>query len=335
MSNFDSLSHGEDGVIDNGGSCATTIHNEMLCFVQQKSGILTLEDLVKICLDFYKKDEVLMARQVIDNVVSKRLSRRQGPDMLKSTIEDIIKCVLDPTKSLPTFYAVNLNRLPPVDAKHCDITAILIELKELRADVREICVLKAEMESMRSQVKECAKVRDQVALLKKQLDCLSGGEFPHLSAGTNVSIPLTSNSSDLRVTYAEQAKALSKAPEAWKAKPAMRPPVIGASNRVSNMKSVVTKRTIDIFLSRLHPASDESDIRECLREIVPHVPDEDIQCKRLKSRYEQLYCSYYVAISVDTLEMSRFIELLLKADSWPSGVLVRRYFKPKVSHGDN
>ena len=91
-------------------------------------------------MDFYKKDEVLAARQRVNSVVSKRLSARQGPNMMKATIEDIVKCVLNPDNILPMYCAVNLKRIPVIDVKHCNITAILLELKELRAEVREVGV---------------------------------------------------------------------------------------------------------------------------------------------------------------------------------------------------
>ena len=52
------------------------------------------------------------------------------------TTEDIVKCVLHPSVQLPEFRAKNLARLPPVDVSHCDVSAILLELHALRAEVR-------------------------------------------------------------------------------------------------------------------------------------------------------------------------------------------------------
>ena len=43
-----------------------------------------------------------------------------------------IKISLDPDVQLPMFCAANLARLPPVNASHVDISAILIELSALR-----------------------------------------------------------------------------------------------------------------------------------------------------------------------------------------------------------
>jgi len=114
----------------------------------------------------------------------------------------------------------------------------------------------------------------------------------------------------------------------------VRPSVIGVSSKQSSVKAVTRKRSVDIFISRLHPATDEPDIRELIRDNVPQISDEDVICSRLKSKYEQLYCSFYVSVRVNVVELKSHIELLLAAESWPSGLLIRRYFHPKSIHGD-
>lgn len=334
--------HAGDGVGDNSGT--GVVHNELLCFVQQKSGVLAADDLVKLCLDFYKKDEVLAARQLVNAVVSKRLSPRQGPNMMKATIEDIVRCILDTSNNLPMYCAVNLKRIPAIDAKHCDITAILLELKELRAEVRETCILKSELDSLRlqvsecialkEQVSECCALRDQIAQLQEQVLKLSHDdrrcEVPEdasrtsrASAPATKTVPLFTDLFKPTNSAGVQNVKIS------------RPPVIGASNRQSKVKAVATKRSVDIFVSRLPPDTNEDDIRELVREIVPNIQDEEVQCTRLQSKYEQLYCSYFIAVRVDPVDMKQFIELFLNADSWPSGLLVRRYFHPKRNHGDH
>jgi len=71
--------------------------------------------------------------------------------------EDIVKACLDPTNASHVYYAVDLSPLPSVDAKHCDVTAILMELQSLRAKVREIGHLRHEAEQLKV---ELAKAKD-------------------------------------------------------------------------------------------------------------------------------------------------------------------------------
>jgi len=135
-------------VSDNTGSC---IRSELLCYVHDKSQLLPVDDLVKICTDFYKNDEIYAARKIIDNA-GQRMPKRTGTNKLRTTVEDIVKAVLDPDRSLPTFYATDLSRLPPTDVKHCDMSGILAELQSLRSEVRAMRHLNDEVTALRQQV---------------------------------------------------------------------------------------------------------------------------------------------------------------------------------------
>jgi len=41
-------------------------------------------------------------------------------------------------------------------------------------------------------------------------------------------------------------------------------PVVGKAATHSRIKSVTTKRSIDVFVSRLHPATDDDDVMSCV-----------------------------------------------------------------------
>ena len=88
-------------------------------FVVDKSKIIPVDDLVKLCSDFYREDEIIEGRQLLLNFC--KLPKRKGSDRLRSTSEDIVKCVINPKHHLPTFYAIDLARLPPTDIKHCEL----------------------------------------------------------------------------------------------------------------------------------------------------------------------------------------------------------------------
>ena len=111
-------------------------------------------------------------------------------------------------------------------------------------------------------------------------------------------------------------------------KPLARLPVIGSSNTVSKLKSVVTRRPVDMFVSRLRPDTEPSDLLNCVKDVLGEDCG-DIECNKLKVKYTELYASYHISVSTDVRDLKRVIELLNAADSWPEGVLVRRYYKPK------
>ena len=139
------LNHGERSPV--------WVNSEILCFMSDKGHVLTFDQLVKICTDFYNEDEILSARQVIENA-GVRMPKRQGANKMRSTVEDILKAVLNPAVSLPQFCSMKLSRLPPVDVSHCDVTAILKELQGLRSEVREIRHLQAEIHELRLKLSE-------------------------------------------------------------------------------------------------------------------------------------------------------------------------------------
>lgn len=292
--------------------------NEFLCFVQQKVDTLPADHIIKLCNDFYKKDEIVTARTLLEGFLPKRLPKRQGSDMQKSTVEDIIKCVLDPNNQLPVFYAVNLSRLPPVDITHCDMSVILQELQALRAEVRE-------MQALRAQINDYSAMKTEIARLQENVESIVVNQQPtHAvsSSGTTQEIGKVAS-------YVEVLKAGKPKPRVQQ-----RPPVIGTSNVNNKVKAITVRRTIDVFVSRLHPTTCDEEIHECVEDIMTDVKDINVECHRLKSKYEHLYTSYHVAVTLDSSIMSKYIDLLQSSDSWPTGVLVRRYFKPKP-HNDN
>ena len=48
------------GVSDNAAA-----KSELLCFITDKSRLLPLDDLVKVCADFYREEEIIGARNIV------------------------------------------------------------------------------------------------------------------------------------------------------------------------------------------------------------------------------------------------------------------------------
>ena len=140
------------------------IKSELLCFVSDKCNVMAVDQLVDICVKFYREDELMAARQIIYNA-GVRIPKRQGGNKLTATTEDIVKAVLKPKAKLPQFFAANLSRLPPVDMKHCDTAAILIELQALRAEVRDFTKVQVEVSALRA---ETQRLRSDLSLLRAE-----------------------------------------------------------------------------------------------------------------------------------------------------------------------
>lgn len=68
---------------------------------------------------------------------------------------------------------------------------------------------------------------------------------------------------------------------------------------------------------------------ECIKLAQGELKVSDITCNKLQSKFEDLNSSFHVAITVSSTCFKSAIDLLTSAEVWPSGVFVKRYFKPR------
>ena len=294
---------------------------ELLCFAMDKSRILSFDDLVKVCSDFYTFDEICEARQIVENCTNIRMTKRKGNDKCRASVEDIVKIVLDPAMSLPVCYATDLSRLPPTDISHCDITAIMRELQLLRAEVRDIQQLRDEVCALRTHVAES---RDAVA----RSPCMPDGV--NVTQGSDAAgiAEVSRDSATGNASFAGLTRRLAQDPSAFQnvARAMKNKLIVGASSDNKRLKVVMTKRNVDVFISRLHPETSPHELVDCVRSVGDGVKICDVTCTKLQSKYEHLYSSYHAAISVDTADIKRAVDVFMSADVWPCGVFVKRYF---------
>ena len=82
----------------------SVVNSEFLCFLTDRCWILAVNDIVKICADFYSEDEILAIRQLSDRLgLGHPLIRCKGPE-----------------------------KLPRVDITHCDISLLLAEIQSTK-----------------------------------------------------------------------------------------------------------------------------------------------------------------------------------------------------------
>jgi len=55
----------------------------------------------------------------------------------------------------------------------------------------------------------------------------------------------------------------------------------------------------------------------------------EVTCSKLRSKYADLYSSFYVSVRVEAQQFKDAIDAFMSAESWPTGVLVKRFFRPK------
>jgi len=287
---------------------------ELLCFIQDKSKTFTFDQLCKICLDFYREEEIMGAKGLLEQVVSARLPKRQGPNKMRLTLEDIVKVVLDPTARLPLYYASNLARLPPVDVSHCDVTAILRELQALRQEVRFVADLRAEVDQLKERL---LKQESDIQLL-----------FNRQCASTAAATPMPNQNENDRAqpaSYASVATNLKNSVinQNSKKKTARSKPLVGKAQGF-HLAKIDTVRKIELFISRLPTDITTNEVAELSSNVLKQQV-ETIAAEKLQSRYDG-YSSFHVTVNVVNSCFAETLEICNSEEIWPEGILVRRFF---------
>lgn len=88
-------------------------------------------------------------------------------------------------------------------------------------------------------------------------------------------------------------------------------------------------KPVNAFVSRLNPNTNSDDVSECVAEIIQEalgfvIPMTSINSEKLKTRYDS-YSSFSVKVTAEESAKSQIIKLLMSGESWPEGVLVRKY----------
>lgn len=325
---------GAGSASDNGGTALKVtstlpVKCELLCFLKDKSDIIPFDSLVKVCVDFYQEREILEARDLIGHA-GMRTKKRKGPGRLQATVEDLLNYMLNPGVNIPTYYAVDLARLPPTDITHCDMAAFLTEIKSLRQEVREMQSMKLDILKLRKEVlsqqsnpvghdllhavNSCDSTEPRSKEIKSYASCLT----------TNTAVvanpALTARQSQSVNTKVTIQKRFPKA--------AGKEPVVGSSTENKHVTSVQTSRMVNVFVSRLHPTTSEKELRDCVMQAKGELDISKVVCEKLTSKMPEVYASYHVTVMVNSTQMKLAIDTFMSSHSWPSGIFVKRYFKP-------
>jgi hypothetical protein len=123
------------------------ICSELLCYIQNNTSNICRNVITTNVVGFYTTEEISEAKTILfrcaeklkqDGHVSdipRLVNRRSGDGKRKADMDDIMDLLerLDVAKaSLPSFYAVNLKRLPPLsfaDSDVCSLAAVILELR--------------------------------------------------------------------------------------------------------------------------------------------------------------------------------------------------------------
>lgn len=94
----------------------------------------------------------------------------------------------------------------------------------------------------------------------------------------------------------------------------------GTNTTITNTKLQAVPKKAFLFVSRFAPETEAEDVVSFLKAKFP-----EVQCEKLESRYAEHYSCFKVTIHLSNLENAS------KPESWPSGIYVSRFFRPRVN----
>ena len=319
------------------------VRSEMLCFMKNKpSNVLPFDTLVELCYNFYTVDEVEQARLLLSQLQTQhRLPKHKGTegDKKKRSVNDIARACLDPSLNLPVFYAVELSRLPPVGIEHVDISVLMTEVANLRAEVRAMVAIKEELVGLRTAVvamnsEVVGHVRRDIMSLTAETQVIDSGSRENTVL--DPAQPAAKASAAAVVAEAARSGALDL--QNQKKKKTTKSVVGNANN--GKLRVVEAKRTVHVFVSRLDPATSADEVIDCVQDVLDNFSDESddnkratvskdsIKCFPLSTKHNT-YSSFHIAVSVSGTNVKTVSEMLMSSDMWPAGVFVRKYFVNK------
>jgi len=213
------------------------------------------------------------------------------------------------------------------------MSAVLLELQALRREVRELKRLEQEVSDLRQQLARVQQCTGRCAVD----GTISNYDFPPLIGADSAPEPVARTSDNGK--YSQLAKELhatgltivrSRHAQSEKEH------VVGSSTSNKHVSSVTTTRVVDMFVSRLHPLTAVSEVEECAKSIAgKDINIIGVRCSKLKARYEHLYASMHVKISVTAADFKCALDIFMKMESWPVGMFVKHYFKPRIDNGES
>jgi len=296
--------------------------NELLCFLLNKYGKVPQKSLKDVLLKFYNDEEILAAKELMFNELSKlnldslgRWRARQGDNRVMRNAEDILEYVTRADEagvlsSLPMFVAVKLDRIPTLQPEELDLCAILRKVVQLEERVSKHDKL-IHSQSHQSRVDE-----------QQTSDDTAAGA----SVGPEVSAVMPNGSS---TSWAGTVAATANDEREWIQKPRQPLPVRvrGTKSTTGGGTAIQTvPRRLTAFVSRL--ALDTTS--EALHDFLTEAGLKDVQCIKMKSKDGKVFRS--AAFRVSCSEVSS--DLFYNEHIWPDGCLLRDwYFTNRNSNG--
>ena len=119
--------------------------NKVLCYTSTARHSMRQDDIIRICLSFYKEDEILKAKDYLYQLVGEKSIRRRNENRMVNEMQDLMgllkKCD-DKRMDLPKFVVDSYDKLPPSSGFEVVAHYMVSLIEEIASLRKEISILK-------------------------------------------------------------------------------------------------------------------------------------------------------------------------------------------------
>ena len=185
-----------------------------------------------------------------------------------------------------------------------------MELAELKYLKDEVTVLRQQVISVKSE-QDFASMQDDVAHLKAELmyvkqlmaesrdtvaraPCVPDGANDTKGSDAAGIVEVSRDSATVSASFAGLTRRLAQDPSAFQNETRARKNklIVGASSVNKHLKAVMTKRNVDVFISRLHPETCSHELLDCVRSVGDGVKICDVTCTKIRTSLLIVPCCY-------------------------------------------
>ena len=150
--------------------CVPPLINNVLCYASTARHSMRHDDVVRVCLAFYKEEEILKAKDILYNLVGEKSIRRRNENRMINEIQDLMtmlkKCD-DKKIDLPKFVADSYNGLPPSSGFEVVAQSVLTLIDEISS-------LRKEVESLKESLLNGLHLQNDSDIVKEDIMIIKG-----------------------------------------------------------------------------------------------------------------------------------------------------------------
>ena len=119
--------------------------NSVICYVSTARHVMNNNDIARVCLAFYKDEDIIRAKDLIYEIVGEKPKRRRHENRMMNEMQDlldVLKRCEDSGIVIPKYVADSYNSLPPSSGFETVAHSLVSLIDEVSSLRKEIKVLK-------------------------------------------------------------------------------------------------------------------------------------------------------------------------------------------------